>query len=47
MEEEKTQPTAEQLARREFFRERMRSKGKLPKKGKEIERNYNGIQLKK
>lgn len=46
MEEEKNQPTAEQLSRREFFRERMRNKGRLPKKEKAIERNYNGIQLK-
>lgn len=45
--EEKKQPTAEQLAKRELFRERMRNKGKLPKKEKAIERNYNGNELKK
>lgn len=47
MEEEKKQPTAEQLAKREMFREKMRNKGRLPKKEKEIERNYNGFELKK
>ena len=45
--EEKKQQTAEQLAKREMFREHMRNKGKLPRKEKEVERNYNGIQLKK